>query len=149
MGRPAGFWRKPTTPWAALANARPWAPSDYHAFRPQLGNGSGFDSPGFNRIHEVATLLSDKLTAALDQSSISVGDVTAERHAHPQFHAMIERMLDIDQRIAEWRHTHFLIIQRLLGSDAVGLQGFPVEKLLGRLQHRLFPALWSDRSKDG
>src|SRR5262245_880152 len=30
------------------------APWDYHAMRSQLGHGSGFDSPGFRRIHDLA-----------------------------------------------------------------------------------------------
>jgi tryptophan 2,3-dioxygenase len=127
------------------AMLRHLSPSDYRAFRPRLGNGSGFDSPGFNRIHEVSASLADQLMAVLGERSISVGGVAADRHAHPEFHAIIEHMLGIDQSLAEWRHTHFLIIQRLLGSNAVGLQGFPIEQLLGRLSHRLFPALWCDR----
>ena len=121
------------------------SPSDYQAFRPELGNGSGFDSPGFKRVHEAAVPLLSVLTEALNERSIPVADVTADRRVHPEFHAIIERMLDLDQGLAQWRHAHFLIIQRLLGADAMGLRGTPIEHLLGRLRHRLFPSLWEDR----
>lgn len=121
------------------------SPSDYQAFRSQLGNGSGFDSPGFKRVHEVAAPLAAKLMEAMDVRGIRIPAVTVDRHAHPEFHAIIERMLDLDQSLAQWRHAHLLIIQRLLGADATGLRGTPVEQLLGRLRHRLFPALWQDR----
>ncbi len=130
----------------ATRQLRHLSPSDYRAIRPNLGNGSGFDSPGFRMIRRAAAPLREKLAATMDEQGLTLNDVLAERPTHKDFHAIIERMLDLDQQLAEWRHTHYLIVRRLLGENAIGLQGAPAEQLLARFDAWLFPELWENRT---
>lgn len=125
------------------------APADYRAIRPSLGNGSGFDSPGFRRLREAAAPWVARLTAVVSGESMQLRDVVADRRTRPELHAIIECLLDLDQSLLAWRQEHFLIIQRLLGTDATGLRGLPIRQLLDRLDDRLFPELWQSRSTTG
>ena len=130
---------------ASTRMLRHLSPSDYRVFRPRLGNGSGFDSPGFRKLREAAAPWFGRLMTALSAQSITLRDVVADRHAHADWHAIIEHLLDLDHELMAWRHEHFLIVQRLLGPEAIGLKGLPVRQLLERLDHRLFPGLWESR----
>ena len=48
------------------------APWDYHAMRPQLGHGSGFDSPGFRRTHDLAPKLGDAFARLLSRRGLDL-----------------------------------------------------------------------------
>ena len=61
-----------------LANTRMLehlAPWDYHGVRPSLGHGSGFDSPGFRRTHELSPKLGEAFDRLLARRGVSLPDV--------------------------------------------------------------------------
>ncbi|NQW03973.1 MAG: tryptophan 2,3-dioxygenase [Acidobacteria bacterium] len=122
------------------------APWDYHRVRSQLGHGSGFDSPGFRRIHEITPPLEQAFTALLTRCSVSLRDLYRERDSHAELFELAERLMDWDQRLVVWRHLHLKLVERVIGGQVIGTQGTPVEVLARRLDLRYFQALWDVRN---
>ena len=122
------------------------APWDYHAMRRELGHGSGFDSPGFRRTHE----LSPRLGAAFDRLIARRGIVLAELYKNVGLNEdvfqMAERMLDWDQRLILWRGIHLKLVERIIGGQVIGTQGTPVEVLGRRIDVRYYQSLWDVRN---
>jgi tryptophan 2,3-dioxygenase len=122
------------------------APWDYHGVRSQLGHGSGFDSPGFRRIHEITPRLEQAFTALLVRRVVPVRDLYRERDSHAELFELAERLMDWDQRLVVWRHLHLKLVERVIGGQVIGTQGTPVEVLARRLDLRYFQALWDVRN---
>ena len=122
------------------------APWDYHAMRRELGHGSGFDSPGFRRTHD----LSPRLGAAFDRLIARRGIVLAELYknvaANEDVFQVAERMLDWDQRLILWRGIHLKLVERIIGGQVIGTQGTPVEVLGRRIDVRYYQNLWDVRN---
>ena len=123
------------------------APWDYHSVRRALGHGSGFDSPGFRRTHEVSPLLGGAFDRAISRRSISLDALYQSSHSHEDLFQLAERLLDWDQRLIEWRALHLQMVERVIGGHVIGTQGTPVEVLGRRINVRHFPALWDVRNR--
>ena len=123
------------------------APWDYHGVRRALGHGSGFDSPGFRRTHELSPLLGAGVRSAA---------VAAESRPRRRCIAKATRTktsfrwpsgsLDWDQRLMQWRTIHLRLVERVIGGHVIGTQGTPVEVLGRRLDVRYFQSLWDVRN---
>ena len=122
------------------------APWDYHAMRPELGHGSGFDSPGFRRTHEVSPRLGESFDRLLDRRGVSLDRLYRDSHTHEDLFQLAERLIDWDQRLILWRTLHLKLVERVIGGHVIGTQGTPVEVLGKRLEVRYFPALWDVRN---
>ena len=122
------------------------APWDYHGVRPSLGHGSGFDSPGFRRTHEISPALGAAFTRLVERRGLNLERVYRESHAHEDVFQTAERLVDWDQRLILWRTTHLKLVERVIGGHVIGTQGTPVEVLGRRLDVRLFPDLWAVRN---
>ena len=122
------------------------APWDYHGVRRALGHGSGFDSPGFRRTHELSPLLGQAFDGLLDRRGLDLGRLYRESHAHEDVFQVAERMLDWDQRLMHWRAIHLRLVERVIGGHVIGTQGTPVEVLGRRIDVRYFQALWDIRN---
>ena len=122
------------------------APWDYHGFRSGLGHGSGFDSPGFTRTHEVSPSLGEAFRAALRRRAISLMQLYRSSAAHEDLFQMAERLIDWDQRLIQWRTMHLRLVERIIGGNVIGTQGTPVEVLGKRLDVRYYPDLWDIRN---
>ncbi len=69
-----------------------------------------------------------------------------ETEARASLHAVAESLLNHDQRVAEWRHQHYLMAARQIGSRP-GTGGSAGMGYLGStLQNRMYPQLWDVRS---
>ena len=126
-----------------LEHLTPW---DYHGVRSQLGHGSGFDSPGFRRIHDLSPKLGTKFQALLDRRPVSLHDLYRHQDGHPDLFELAERLIDWDQRLVLWRTTHLKLVERVIGGGVIGTQGTPVEVLSRRLDTRYFQSLWDIRN---
>lgn len=62
---------------------------------------------------------------------------------------LFETMLDFDEKFANWRHVHMLMVARTIGmkQGTGGSSGYKF--LAGRAEYRFFPELWSVRTKLG
>ena len=122
------------------------APWDYHAMRPQLGHGSGFDSPGFRRTHDLSPKLGDAFVRLLGRRGIDLRELYRHSQAHEDVFQVAERLMDWDERLALWRTVHLKLVERIIGGHVIGTQGTPVEVLGRRLDVRYFPDLWDVRN---
>jgi tryptophan 2,3-dioxygenase len=133
---------------AALDMLEHMSPWEYTAFvRPELGHGSGFDSPGFREVRRVSPQLGEAFHALRREAGLTVADVYRRGRDHEELYQLAEALTEWDERVTLWRVRHFKVVERIIGAGAVGTQGTPVE-LLGRLVHsRMYPELWDVRDE--
>ncbi len=122
------------------------APWDYHQVRRALGHGSGFDSPGFRRTHDLSPPLGQAFDRLLARRNLDLGRLYRESQTHEDIFQVAERMLDWDQRLMHWRAIHLRLVERVIGGHVIGTQGTPVEVLGRRIDVRYFQALWDVRN---
>lgn len=121
-------------------------PSAFQTVRTALGNGSGYESPGWRGAH----VASRALAAAFDQLVVAQGIDLVElyrRDPDDPLYRLAEAMVEWDDRIATWRARHFKIATRIIGRGAVGTKGAPVQALIRLIDHHFFPALWDVRTR--
>ncbi len=126
-----------------LEHISPW---DYHAMRPALGHGSGFDSPGFRRTHELSPALGAAFDRLLGRRRLDLPTLYRASQAHEDVYQAAERLVDWDERLVLWRTLHLKLVERIIGGHVIGTQGTPVEVLGRRLDVRYFQALWDVRN---
>jgi tryptophan 2,3-dioxygenase len=97
--------------------------------------------------------------AALERAGFDVGDRSTEvlaaawlevyRDAERWFelYELAEKLVDIDDALAAWRHKHVLTVERIIGNKrgTGGSAGAPY--LRSTLDKRVFPELWALRTK--
>jgi tryptophan 2,3-dioxygenase len=156
-----------TLSWDVLATI---TPTDYTRFRGVLGTSSGFQSDGF-RAFEV--LLGLKVTGApgpLTRAALAEPNLWdtacaalagaglagpreaawAEVYREPErwwdLYQLAEKLVDLDDALAGWRHKHVLTVSRIIGGKrgTGGTAGVPY--LESTITKRAFPELWSLRT---
>ena len=97
--------------------------------------------------------------AALERAGFDLGDRSVEsiaaawlqvyRDAERWFdlYELAEKLVDIDDALAAWRHKHVLTVERIIGNKpgTGGSAGAPY--LRGTLDKRVFPELWALRTQ--
>ena len=127
-----------------LEKMSPW---DYQQVRRALGHGSGFDSPGFNGIRAVIPQLGVEFHRLLNAANISLLDLFVHHERHDQLYRLAEALIEVDERMINWRHRHFKVVERSIGLHVSGTQGTPVE-VIGQLRDKcFFPELWDIRTE--
>jgi tryptophan 2,3-dioxygenase len=105
-----------------------------------------------------ATSLREASHAALERAGFDLGDRSVEavaaawlqvyRDAERWFdlYELAEKLVDIDDALAAWRHKHVLTVERIIGNrpGTGGSAGAPY--LRATLEKRVFPELWSLRT---
>lgn len=127
-----------------LEHLSPW---DYQEIRRALGHGSGFDSPGFNRLKAAMPPLMDAFRKVLSESGFDLASLYQEGYEHPDLYHLAELCLELDERVAVWRYQHLKTIERIIGGHVVGTQGTPVEMLQKLARHSYAPDLWAVRDE--
>lgn len=128
-----------------LEMLRRLAPRDFHRIRTVLGHGSGFESPGWRRLHWGCRTLGRAFADLLTAATLTVLDLYRGDLADPRYR-LAEAMVDVDERIALWRAQHYKLATRILGQHAVGTQGTPVDTLGLLVDRQLYPELWAVRT---
>jgi len=73
-------------------------------------------------------------------------EVYREAEQHWPFYQLAEKLVDLDDSMAAWRHKHVLTVERVIGMKR-GTGGTPgVKYLQSTLAKRAFPELWSLRT---
>ena len=102
--------------------------------------------------------LRDAAHAALERAGFDLGDRSTEavaaawlqvyRDAERWFelYELAEKLVDIDDALASWRHKHVLTVERIIGNrpGTGGSAGAPY--LRATLEKRVFPELWALRT---
>jgi tryptophan 2,3-dioxygenase len=160
-----------TLSWDVLATL---TPVDYSAFRDVLGTSSGFQSaqfreleyrlgikdPKFLEYYEGGSAGHARLTRALAEPSLwDVADearkaagaeswLAVYRDAETWFelYQLAEKLVDIDDALAAWRHKHVLTVERIIGMKKGTGGSAGAAYLRSTLDKRAFPELWSLRT---
>jgi tryptophan 2,3-dioxygenase len=74
-------------------------------------------------------------------------EVYRDVERHWPFYQLAEKLMDVDDALATWRHKHVVTVERVIGFKR-GTGGTPgVPYLQSTLAKRAFPELWSLRTK--
>jgi tryptophan 2,3-dioxygenase len=122
-------------------------PTSYLAIRAGLGQGSGLDSPGFNRVNEVAPKVYDAFARSLDRNAIDLLTIYQEPAARGDFLAVAEAMVSFDALMQRFKREHIMVVRRIIGIGTASLRGNPVEMLERSANLTYFPMLWAVRDR--
>lgn len=122
-------------------------PTRFHVIRRSLGNGSGLESPGYNRLLAAAAAAWAAVERLLTRRNATLLDVYSGGDRHSDLYRIGERFIDWDGAVQAWLVEHFMLVRRTLGIDKTvrALDGFPTVALSARMTRPLFPALWAIR----
>ncbi|HEX6968723.1 MAG TPA: tryptophan 2,3-dioxygenase family protein [Micromonosporaceae bacterium] len=124
-------------------------PDSYQVIRRHLGNGSGQQSPGYNRVSAVARLVRDALTRLLARRDIELIRIYQDSAVDSDLKRLCESLLDLDEGYQTWLFTHYMLVRRTIGvqRDVAALDGVPTQVLVGRMTQPLFRDLWQVRAR--
>ena len=99
--------------------------------------------------------LRDAAQAALERAGFDVSDgteaawLTVYRRADELFelYQLAEKLVDLDDAMAGWRHKHVLTVERIIGNKRGTGGSAGASYLRSTLDKRLFPELWSLRTE--
>jgi tryptophan 2,3-dioxygenase len=129
----------------------------------------GIKDPKFLEFYEGGSEGHERLKAALDQPSLwdeanaalaRAGFATASEDEiaaawlavyrgadeHFDLYQLAEKLVDIDDALASWRHKHVLTVERIIGAKPGTGGSAGVAYLASTLTKRAFPQLWSLRT---
>jgi tryptophan 2,3-dioxygenase len=102
--------------------------------------------------------LRDAATDALARAGFSVGDGSVEGRAAAwlqvyrdadrwfELYELAEKLVDIDDALAMWRHKHVLTVERIIGNKRGTGGSAGASYLRSTLDKRIFPELWALRT---
>jgi len=120
-------------------------PHDFQTIRSVLGNGSGFESPGWRGIRAAGTELGAAWSDLIEERGVDLVELYRPG-ADPFLYRLAEALVSWDERVSLWRVNHYTLALRVIGAGTIGTQGTPVEMLQRLINHRFFPDLWDVRS---
>jgi tryptophan 2,3-dioxygenase len=103
--------------------------------------------------------LRDAAIAALERAGFEVGDRSVEALAAAwlevyrdadrwfELYELAEKLVDIDDALAAWRHKHVLTVERIIGSKRGTGGSAGASYLRSTLDKRVFPELWALRTE--
>jgi tryptophan 2,3-dioxygenase len=122
------------------------SPRAYSEIRRELGQGSGQESPGYRAVLQHAgDLWPAFVTGWLNVGKTSLRDVY--RDPDGLAFVLAEALADLDTGLAEFRHAHLQLVDRMIGLGSRSLKGLPSQDLLQGVNRRCFPELWQLRSE--
>ena len=102
--------------------------------------------------------LRDAATDALARAGFDIGDGSVEARAAAwleiyrdadrwfELYELAEKLVDIDDALAMWRHKHVLTVERIIGNKRGTGGSAGASYLRSTLDKRIFPELWSLRT---
>jgi tryptophan 2,3-dioxygenase len=102
--------------------------------------------------------LREAAIAALERAGFDIGDGSVEALAAAwltiyrdadrwfELYELAEKLVDIDDAMAAWRHKHVLTVERIIGSKRGTGGSAGASYLRSTLDKRVFPELWSLRT---
>jgi tryptophan 2,3-dioxygenase len=104
------------------------------------------------------TSLRDASVAALERGGFDVGDGSAQALAAAwlqvyrdadrwfELYQLAEKLVDLDDALAMWRHKHVLTVERIIGNKRGTGGSTGASYLRSTLDKRVFPELWALRT---
>lgn len=120
--------------------------AEYGKIRMALGQGSGMESPGFNRLLEVPAGLWDAFSELLRRRNIDLRSIYTEYQKNIELHTLAECLLTFDDLFHRWRTHHFAMVARTIGTESHSLKGLSTQVLQKGTKTHFFPELYELRS---
>jgi tryptophan 2,3-dioxygenase len=125
-------------------------PDAYQTIRRNLGNGSGLESPGYNRVLVAAESAEKAFDALLERAAVPLADLyrSGPRDERREgLKRIAELFVDWDEAFQSWLVAHYNLVRRTIGvhRKVLALDGFPTQALAPRMTKPLFPKLWDVR----
>ncbi|MFG2059415.1 tryptophan 2,3-dioxygenase family protein [Micromonospora sp. NPDC048930] len=120
-------------------------PAHFAVIRRALGNGSGFESPGWRLLRSATTELDIAFSRLLSSLRLTPADLYRGQPSDPLYR-LAEALVAFDERIALWRTEHYSVATRVIGQGVLGTRHTPVDSLPALIAHRRFPTLWEART---
>jgi tryptophan 2,3-dioxygenase len=120
--------------------------AEYGKIRMALGQGSGMESPGFNRLLMVPATLWDAFSDLLHRRNVDLKSIYTEYEQHIELHTLAECLLTFDDLFHRWRTHHFAMVARTIGTESHSLKGLSTQVLQKGIKTRFFPELLELRS---
>lgn len=137
-------------------------PLQFNTFRDRLDAASGFQSAQFRKIEALLGgrtqeqngiwysllkyLASRKHIAAPGERAMDVMLINVYRN-DPEAAMMLERLVDIDEGLQEWRYRHVKMVERTIGAKMGTGGSSGAAYLASTLFRPVFPELWRVRSE--
>jgi tryptophan 2,3-dioxygenase len=131
----------------SLELLRRMQPISFMGLRPFLGNGSGFESPGWNVVRRECKVLGERFDEHIAKTEIDLIELHRDPSTNPTLYRLADAMIGLDEQISIWRVEHFKLAVRIIGHDVVGTKGTPVNSLTSLIEVQLFPKLWTVRTQ--
>jgi len=143
LGRGARCLQSVTEQLDIMRFLSPW---DFQTIRTVLGNGSGFESPGWDSVRTVSKSLNTIFTDLVKREAINL--IEAYQHGQDTpLYRLAEAIIDWDEHISLWRVSHYKMATRIIGHQVLGTKGTPVDVLAKLINHKFFPELWRIRTE--
>ncbi len=119
------------------------APADYHVIRLQsLGQGSGQQSPGFNKLLKIGEPMWEAYEAARKEAGVELQSIFANPRQNWDLWLVTQAMMEVDQGFQTWRFHHYEMVKRVIGLEVKSLQNVPASQLRFGIDESFFPELW-------
>jgi tryptophan 2,3-dioxygenase len=122
-------------------------PSAYLVIRAGLGAGSGLDSPGFNRMNEIAPTIWSAFSRSLDRQAVELLSLYQDPASRPDLLSVAESLVTLDAQMQRFKREHLMTVRRIIGTGTASLRGNPMEMLERSAQLTFFPMLWAVRDR--
>lgn len=119
---------------------------EYGKIRTVLGQGSGMESPGFNRLLEMAPRLGEAFNQLLVRRNTTIRDIYTHYQQQIELHTFCEALMDYDDLFHKWRAHHMALVARTIGTESNSLKGLATQVLQKGVKTRFFPDLLEIRS---
>jgi tryptophan 2,3-dioxygenase len=126
-----------------LRHLSPW---DFQLIRTVLGNGSGFDSPGWRGVRQASQRIGVAFEELLAERAADLAELYRSGE-HTVLFRLAEALVDWDEQVAVWRTVHYKVATRIIGHEVVGTKGTQVDTLAKLIAHKFFPELWQARTE--
>lgn len=122
------------------------SPWDFQLIRTVLGNGSGFESPGWRGVRETSQRIGVAFQKLLVERAVDLAELYRSGEGTALFR-LAEALVDWDEQVAVWRTVHYKVATRIIGHEVVGTKGTQVDTLAKLIAHKFFPELWQVRTE--
>lgn len=129
-----------------LSMLRYLSPWDFQLIRTVLGNGSGFESPGWRGVRDTSQRIGVTFDKLLAEQAVDLAELYRSGQDTALFR-LAEALVEWDEQVAVWRTVHYKVATRIIGHAVVGTKGTPVDTLAKLIAHKFFPELWEVRTE--
>ena len=120
---------------------------EYAKIRTVLGQGSGMESPGFNRLLKYPEKMWPVFEKLLLERNVDLKTVYLGYRENFDLYTLAEAYMTFDDLFHKWRTHHFDLVIRTIGIESNSLKGIPTKVLQRGVIERCFPKLIALRSE--